>query len=63
MAPPEKHASRPVRRRAAPPELVMLNNALLAVIDPRGIPDPGSEPGRFGAWGENACLALQRWAC
>ena len=35
----------------------MLSNALLAVTDPRGIPEPQSDPARFGAWIENACLA------
>ncbi|TMB21724.1 MAG: ATP-binding protein [Deltaproteobacteria bacterium] len=58
MAPLEKHASRPARRRAAPPKLVTLSNALLAVVDPRGIPDAAREPERFGAWVENACLAF-----
>jgi hypothetical protein len=54
----EKHAQRTARRRAAPPKLVTLNNALCAVVDPRGIPDPRHEPARFGAWVENACLAF-----
>lgn len=53
----EKHAARPARRRAAPPKLVPLSNAFLAVVDPRGIPDAANEPARFGAWVENACLA------
>ena len=53
----EKHASRAIRRRAAPPKLVVLSNALLAAVDPRGIPDPATEPARFGTWVENACLA------
>lgn len=53
----EKHASRPARRRAAPPKLVALSNAFLAVVDPRGIPDASREPARFGVWVENACLA------
>jgi predicted AAA+ superfamily ATPase len=53
-----KHASRPSRQRAAPPKLVTLSNALLAVVDPRGIPDATREPGRFGTWVENACLAF-----
>lgn len=58
VAPLEKHATRPGRRRAAPPKLVTLNNALLAAVDPRGAPDRASEPQRFGAWVENACLAF-----
>lgn len=52
-----KHAARETRRRSAPPKIVTLNNALLAVSDPAGPPDPGREPARFGAWVENACLA------
>ncbi len=57
VTPLEKHSASPMRRRAAPPKLVTLNNALLAVTDPRGIPDPARDPARFGAWAENACLA------
>jgi predicted AAA+ superfamily ATPase len=53
-----KHASRPARRRAAPPKLVTLSNAFLAVVDPRGIPARPNEPDRFGRWVENVCLAL-----
>jgi uncharacterized protein len=57
VAPLRKHSARPARQRAAPPKLVPLDNALLAVMDPRGIPDRRTEPQRFGAWVENACLA------
>ena len=52
-----KHSVQPIRRRSAPPKLVTLNNALLAAVDARGIPEPAAEPARFGAWVENACLA------
>ncbi len=52
-----KYSSRPARQRAAPPKLITLNNALLAAVDPRGIPDRSTDPKRFGAWVENACLA------
>jgi hypothetical protein len=52
----EKFSARPLRRRSAPPKLVVLNNALLAAMDPRGAPDE-TEPARFGAWVENVCLA------
>jgi predicted AAA+ superfamily ATPase len=52
-----KHSANPARQRAAPPKLVTLNNALVAAVDPRGIPDPGADPARYGAWVENACLA------
>ncbi|MBN1605000.1 MAG: ATP-binding protein [Polyangiaceae bacterium] len=57
VAPLGKHSARPARRRAAPPKLVTLNNALIAVVDPRGIPERATDPQRFGAWVENACLA------
>lgn len=51
-----KYSPRP-RRRAAPPKLVILNNALLAAMDPGGPPDPAVDPARYGLWVENACLA------
>lgn len=54
----EKHAARVTRRRSAPPKLVALSNAFIAVTDPRGAPRPDREPERFGAWVENACLAF-----
>jgi hypothetical protein len=57
VAPLPKHARRPLRRRAAPPKVVILNQALLAATDPEGSPDPVRDPARFGAWVENACLA------
>jgi uncharacterized protein len=53
----EKHSERVVRRRAAPPKLVVLSNALCAAVDPRGAPDPEQERDRYAAWIENACLA------
>lgn len=52
-----KYAKSALRQRSSPPKLVTLNNALVAVMDPRGIADPKSDPARFGAWVENACLA------
>lgn len=52
-----KHAVSEPRRRAAPPKLVTLSNAFLAAVDPAGPVDPQSDPRRFGAWVENACLA------
>lgn len=57
VAPLGKHSTSPVRHRSAPPKLVTLNHALLAVVDPRGIPDRSTDPRRFGSWIENACLA------
>jgi predicted AAA+ superfamily ATPase len=53
----QKFARRALRRRAAPPKLITLNNALLAAMHPDGPPDEQRDPGRFGAWIENACLA------
>jgi uncharacterized protein len=52
-----KHGKTAARRRSSPPKVVVLNNALVAVMDPRGIADPATDPPRFGAWVENACLA------
>jgi hypothetical protein len=52
-----KHARRALRRRGAPPKIVVLNQALLAASDPEGAPEPTREPARFGVWVENACLA------
>jgi uncharacterized protein len=46
------------RRRAAPPKLVSLNNALLSAMHSDGPPDAQREPARFGLWLENACLAF-----
>jgi predicted AAA+ superfamily ATPase len=54
----ERFSVRAHRRRAAPPKLVTLNNALLSAMHPDGPPDPDREPERFGFWVENACLAF-----
>jgi hypothetical protein len=58
VAPLERFSTQAHRRRAAPPKLVTLNNALLAAMHPDGPPDPEREPQRFGFWVENSCLAL-----
>jgi len=42
-----------LRRRAAPPKLIALNNGLLVASSPQGPADPATA----GAWVENACLA------
>jgi predicted AAA+ superfamily ATPase len=57
VAPLPKHFVRASRQRSAPPKLVPLNNALVAAMDPRGIPERAKEPARWGVWVENACLA------
>jgi hypothetical protein len=53
-----KYGEREHRRRAAPPKLVALNNALMSAMHPEGAPDRDREPARFGLWVENACLAF-----
>jgi uncharacterized protein len=56
VAPVPKYAIEGPRRRAAPPKLVTLNNALLAATHPDGVA-AARDPATFGAWLENACLA------
>lgn len=58
VAPLEKYSTQAIRRRASPPKLVVLNNALLSAMHPDGPPDPTKEPERFGFWVENACLGF-----
>jgi predicted AAA+ superfamily ATPase len=58
VAPLEKFSAQALRRRASPPKLVVLNNALISAMHPDGPPDPAREPDRFGFWVENACLAF-----
>lgn len=53
----EKFSGRAARRRAAPPKLIALNNALLSAMHPDGAPERTRAPERFGTWVENACLA------
>ncbi|MFN0204839.1 MAG: AAA family ATPase [Planctomycetota bacterium] len=47
----------PLRWRAAPPKIIILNNALLAAFDPRGVPSRGTDAALYGQWVENACIA------
>lgn len=58
VAPLEKYATQVIRRRSAPPKIVVLNNALLSAMHPEGAPDPKKDSSRFGHWVENACLAF-----
>src|SRR5205807_9697624 len=53
VAPLEKFAKHAVRRRAAPPKLVTLNNALLSAMHPDGPPDEQRDAPRLGGWIEN----------
>lgn len=52
-----KYTNKPLRFRESPPKFVVLNQAICAAYDPRGIPTRESDPQRFGFWIENACLA------
>lgn len=53
-----KYSRKIVRQRAAPPKLVILNNALLAVMGVQEPPRAGHDPERWGRWVENACIAF-----
>jgi len=53
----EKYSRQVVRQRAAPPKLVVLNNALLGAGGDAP-PDPETHPERWGRWVENACIAM-----
>lgn len=53
-----RHTVRAARQRAAPPKLVVLNQALLAATAVGGPPSRDQDPARFGKWLENACLAF-----
>jgi predicted AAA+ superfamily ATPase len=57
VAPVQKYAGSTLRRRRAPPKLVVLDNALLVGAGDLQPPDPASDPTRWGRWVENACLA------
>lgn len=48
----EKYSPRVLRRRAAPPKIVVLNNALMAALE-----DVSEAHPRWSRWVENACLA------
>jgi hypothetical protein len=52
-----KFAGSEGRRRAAPPKLVTLSNALVAVAAPAAGAAGPDDPATLGAWVENACLA------
>jgi len=57
VAPLQKHAGSVLRRRRAPPKLVVLDNALLVGAGDLLPPDQATDPARWGRWVENACLA------
>ncbi len=57
VAPLQKHAGSVLRRRRAPPKLVVLDNALLVGAGDLAPPTQAGDPTRWGRWVENACLA------
>lgn len=54
----EKLSARAVRRRAAPPELVVPNQGLVAAMTDPAAGAAADDRRRRGRWVENACLAL-----
>lgn len=57
VAPLPRFSPRRARQRAAPPRLVVLDNAIISALHPRGAPDRAREPERHNTWVANACLA------
>lgn len=57
VAPLPRFSARRARQRAAPPRLVVLDNAIISALHPRGAPDRAREPERHNTWVANACLA------
>lgn len=53
----DKFTTRASRQRSAPPKLIALNQAILAIADPEGPPAAGESGERMGRWVENAVLA------
>jgi predicted AAA+ superfamily ATPase len=58
VAPLEKLSAQAVRRRAAPPKLVVLNQGTVGALAPQTPPGETYDPRLLGRWVENACLAL-----
>lgn len=54
----QKFSVRAHRQRSSPPKLVVLDNALLGAATSADPPTETSDPARYGAWVENACLAF-----
>jgi hypothetical protein len=53
----EKFSPRALRRRAAPPKLVVLNQGILGAFSFEGQASAGQKPEHRGRWIENACIA------
>jgi uncharacterized protein len=54
----EKVSEKAVRRRAAPPKLVVLNQGMVTALEATSGPGEASDRRQWGRWVENACLAL-----
>lgn len=57
VAPLQKFSRKEIRRRAAPPKLLILNQAILSAMEPGEPPTQERQPEKWGRWVENACLA------
>ncbi len=57
VAPLPKFTAKAVRRRAAPPKLVVLSQAILAALATGDTLDRDPDPTVWGRWVENACIA------
>jgi uncharacterized protein len=53
-----KFSTRAHRLRSSPPKLIVLDNGLLGAATSANPPTEASDPVRFGAWVENACIAF-----
>lgn len=53
-----KFSPRAIRRRAAPPKLIVLSQAILQALSPQGFPEAGPDRADWGRWVENACVAF-----
>ncbi len=58
VSPLAKYSGREVRRRASAPKLVPMSNAFLAASSISPPPMPETDPGLWGRWVENACIAF-----
>jgi hypothetical protein len=54
----EKVSAKALRRRAAPPKLVILNQGVVAALGPGSRPGEKIDARLWGRWVENACLSL-----
>jgi len=57
VSPVRKYSDKVIRRRASPPKLIVLNNAILSSMGNSSPADRNDDPTRWGRWVENACIA------